>query len=623
MQLDLIEAVPSYVMFPYQCEEWRNNLLKDVYPDDAAYLRKKLIELDDSLGYIKANDWLKKHIERYQLLNKISFMRPTVRDNAERIAKRVNQAAAMDWLRSVVKRMHFCDKLITSLDGEELASWAEGKSHRFEIDLMEISLELGEEKAREFVCIELRELGYAFDGEDDPERIVGMAARMITPEWWIRLAKKQWTVVENILRECGEVHRGASPYVSYWSLNKFRKQRDDNRAFLESMEAVNDLDQSFTLAELSDKGVSNPVNRRNELMVRLRGCEELSDEMEHVAVFLTATCPSKFHPVHSSGQNNGKFLDAGCPSVRDANAYMVKTFAQFRSYCKRHGIMFYGMRAVEPHHDATPHWHLLLFINPEQRDDMVAAFTEYFMREDRDEKGAAEYRITVEDIDKSRGSAVGYIAKYIAKNIDGEHVDGDLETNKSGKEAAERITAWARRHRIRQFQFVGGVSVTVWRELRRLKIDNAPASCIDIYHAANRADWKQFMNLMGGPFAGRNQTLKTHYVENEENQYGEITKSIKGVETLVDVVTTRLYEWTVQRKGADLLKSGEAVSSWTRVNNCTDSQIRCDFEKPKPVKPQYSGVPEDRLRAFAAHALNPDVIPEVANGFSHRMPALQ
>ena len=617
MQLDLINTPTA------QCIEWRDELLETVYVDDAKWLRGKLDELDNSMGYVKTNGWLRNHIERYQLLAKISFMRPTVARNAERIAKRMNQAAAMDWLRSVVKRMHFCDKLITSLDGEELASWAEGKSHRFEIDLMEISLELGEEKAREFVCIELREVGYAFDGEDDQERIVGMAARMITPEWWIRLAKKQWTVVENILRECGEVHRAGSPYVSHWTLNKFRKQKDDNRAFLESMEAVNDFDQSFTLAELSDKGVSNPVNRRHELMVRIRGCEELATEMEHVGLFLTATCPSKYHAVSGSGHHNSKFHKAGCPTVRDANAYLVNTFALFRSYCKRHGILFYGVRTVEPHHDGTPHWHLMLFINKDQRDALVDAFTEYFLREDRHEKGAEENRVEIVDMDPAKGTASGYIAKYIAKNVDGEYIDSDIETGRSGKDTAERITAWARRHRIRQFQFVGGVSVTVWRELRRLKIDNAPASCIDIYHAANRADWKQFMNLMGGPFAGRNQTLKTHYVENEENQYGEITKSIKGVETLVDVVTTRLYEWTVQRKGSDLLKSGEAGSSWTRVNNCTDSQIRCDFEKPKPVKPQYSGVPEERLRAFAAHALNPDILPEVANGFSHRMSALQ
>lgn len=621
MQLELdVPPLPDYVMFPYQCEEWRNELLKDVYKDDEAFLRNRLAEMDASVGYIKANSWLVKNVERYQLLGKISFMRPTVARNAERLAKRINQATALEWLRSVVKRAYFCDKLITSLDGEELASWAEQKSTRLEVEFYEVGSQAEPQHVKDLLFIRLNDLGMTFDDWDDNDKVVGLMARMITPEWWIRMAKKQWTTIENILRECGEVHRGASPYVSYWSLNKFRQQRENNRAFLESMEAINDIGDSFTLAELSDKGVSNPVNRRNELMVRLRGCEELADEMEHVAVFLTATCPSKFHPVHNSGQHNGKFYRAGCPTVRDANLYMVKTFAKFRSYCKRHGIMFYGMRAVEPHHDATPHWHLLVFINKEQRDALVDAFTEYFMQEDRDEKGAEKHRVTIEFIDKSKGSAVGYIAKYIAKNIDGEHVDGDLETNKSGKEAAERITAWARRHRIRQFQFVGGASVTVWRELRRLKIDNAPESCINIYHAANRADWKQFMCLMGGPFAGRNQTLKTHYVDNEENQYGEITKSIKGVKTLIDVVTTRLYEWTVQRKGAGLLESGEAGSSWTRVNNCTEvfkPRRRVEeTEVQKPDKEKYTGVPPDRLRAFAAHALNPGELPEVNHGFS-------
>ncbi len=91
----------------------------------------------------------------------------------------------------------------------------------------------------------------------------------------------------------------------------------------------------------------------------------------------------------------------------------------------------------------------MFFINQDQRDDLVNAFRDYFLAEDSDENGPQENRIEVLDMDPAKGTASGYIAKYISKSIDGEYIDVDHETGQSGKSAAEGITGWARRHRIR------------------------------------------------------------------------------------------------------------------------------------------------------------------------------
>lgn len=54
---------------------------------------------------------------------------------------------------------------------------------------------------------------------------------------------------------------------------------------------------------------------------------------------------------------------------------------------------------------------------------MVQTMGEYAMHEEGEEKGATEHRFTEVKIDPAKGSATGYIAKYISKNIDGSDLD--------------------------------------------------------------------------------------------------------------------------------------------------------------------------------------------------------
>lgn len=187
--------------------------------------------------------------------------------------------------------------------------------------------------------------------------------------------------------------------------------------------------------------VSNPKIARHELMVRMRGFEDMANEMGLVGMFYTLTAPSRYHSTHvQSGRRNDKYQHV---SPRQTQKYLCKVWARVRAKWSREDIRTFGFRVAEPHHDGTPHWHLLLFLRPEEVENATAIFRKHAMKEDGNEKGASEHRFTVTPIDEQFGSATGYIAKYISKNIDGYGMDGevDLESGQPVREMAKRVRA--------------------------------------------------------------------------------------------------------------------------------------------------------------------------------------
>ncbi len=342
-------------------------------------------------------------------------------------------------------------------------------------------------------------------------------------------------------------------------------------------------------------------------MVRMRGFEDMANEMGLVGMFYTLTAPSRYHATHvHSGKRNDKYCNA---SPRKTQKYLCNVWSRVRAKWGREGIRTFGFRVAEPHHDGTPHWHLLLFLRPEEVELATDIFHEYALQEDGNERGAAEYRFTAKLIDEEFGSATGYIAKYISKNIDGYGMDGefDHESGKPVKEMAKRVRAWASRWSIRQFQQIGGAPVSTWRELRRLgsrelillpELEAARA-------AADAPDWPGYINAQGGPFVTRDcLRVRLHYEYTENgNDYGDTVAKITGVYcpfTISEaVIYTRTNDYKIvpKRKPSpveNLTLEGRDAAPWSSVNNCT-GRAESD-EKPPPLKTELTQNVVDFIR---------------------------
>lgn len=423
--------------------------------------------------------------------------------------------------------------------------------------------------------------------------------RMFTESWWrsrLRRVASAWR--EHLQIAVGNVSKKRHAYASKNCVTDWREQKRRTREFLKGLDLEDEDGNRISLIEKYDGSVANPAIRRCELMTRIRGFENICNELGYVGEFYTLTAPSKYHATTKAGYRNSKWNGA---SPADTQSYLTGLWARIRAKLHREEIRIFGIRVAEPHHDGTPHWHMLMFMLPEDVERVRHIIRDYAWEEDRHElrsDKAKKARFHAEAIDPEKGSATGYVAKYISKNIDGYALDGetDDESGELLKETAPAVSAWAARWHIRQFQFIGGAPVTVYRELRRLAdTETAHGLSVEfaaVHDAADAGDWAGYVNAQGGPFVRRDDLqVRTLYEPRAEfNQYGEETVCIRGVyDSAVGVDTpilTRLTQWKiVPKRAVDLAVDvkGAPAPSRSSVNNCTGSESdppELDLSKP-------------------------------------------
>ncbi|HBA6943465.1 TPA: replication endonuclease, partial [Escherichia coli] len=253
-----------------------------------------------------------------------------------------------------------------------------------------------------------------------------------------------------------------------------------------------------------------------------------------------------------------------------------------RTAFKDNDLQVYGLRVVEPHHDGTPHWHMMLFCNPRQRNQIIEIMRRYALKEDGDERGAARNRFQAKHL--NRGGAAGYIAKYISKNIDGYALDGQLDndTGRPLKDTAAAVTAWASTWRIPQFKTVGLPTMGAYRELRKLPRGVSIADEFDerveaARAAADSGDFALYISAQGGANVPRDcQTVRVARSPSDEvNEYEEEVERVVGIYAphlgARHIHITRTTDWRIVPKVPVVepltLKSGIAAPR-SPVNNC-------------------------------------------------------
>jgi hypothetical protein len=420
--------------------------------------------------------------------------------------------------------------------------------------------------------------------------------------WRRQLRRAQVRKREAQAQAAGYVCAWNMPYAHDVTVARYTQRVVANRAMLEQTEIESAEGEVITLWAAVEASTANKSIRRGELMTRIRGCEEWATEAGMVGIFTTNTLPSRFHASLFGGGKNPNF-DGSTP--RDGQGWLSKTWARARAKIQRRKIKVFGFRVAEPHHDGCPHWHMLLWVDAAQAQQLQELLRDCWLQNEGDEYGAQQYRFKAESIDPARGGAVAYIAKYISKNIDdfgavGEEGHFDQQGGEQielieGGNKARRVTAWASAWGIRQFQPIGQPPVTVWRELRRIEAGMVQGSSKRMQRAheavhkveGKRADWRAYMHEQGGAMVGRDYQLRLEFdTEEKEGRYGltDVARpaGVFDVARPGELCASKRRKWRpkgtwtpAERHTAKVGIWGELAvmavldPTWTRFNNCT------------------------------------------------------
>lgn len=429
-------------------------------------------------------------------------------------------------------------------------------------------------------------------------QLVALAKRVRCPRWWRRQLRRHVArTAEAAAVELGIVSAvNGQLYCSDRALKRRQEQQRANEEALKAHEIENGNGQRFTMWDVMQRGVGNKAVRRGELMTRIRGAEELADEMRLDGKFWTLTAPSRYHSRdHRTGLRNPRYVSGLSP--RDAQLWLRATWAKTRTRLKDHGARVMGVRVAEPHHDGCPHWHLLIWCEPEKAELVRDVITRAWLEDEGDEPGAKRHRAKWMQL--RPGGAAGYVAKYISKNIDAplfyagqavylDHVDdeppdvgtrGDLLGTAPVTPEA-RVEAWASAWGIRQFQTVGMPSVTVWRELRRVHANAiegrgdsllAEAWRAAHRHGARRADWAGYCRAQGGVMLKRTEyraRLKLQEVERVGGyDEGLVNRCPVGV-TTDQTEAVHNYAPSARQPWGGAGFSARVRAAWTGLNKC-------------------------------------------------------
>lgn len=279
--------------------------------------------------------------------------------------------------------------------------------------------------------------------EESIRRISATSEKPRAARRWLRQQVKQGVAAVNLTLGLIGGGKGESPHCSAFE----KGLRDQQKTRWQKFGEETVLKKGD--AEISMRTIMNGAQKKRaaEVYALSKGLEKYAKNAGKTWAFITLTAPPQMHPNPSEGRSS---WDGTLPI--QAHKWLHKAWRRAEARLRKAGIIVTGVRVCEPHQDGCPHWHLLVFADAAEMEEI-----EKILREQKEcphwktKKGLAFV------LDDGRASAASYLFKYILKSLSStEALEGEHGS----------VDAWRSTWGIRSMQWIGMPPVGLWRALR-------------------------------------------------------------------------------------------------------------------------------------------------------------
>ena len=351
----------------------------------------------------------------------------------------------------------------------------------------------------------------------------GKMLRLCDEKWWRRQLKKFW-LRESEHRAALNKHVGASTtahYVAHGTANLLAIGDHANLKALKERKLKHiEKDEEITLFDVAQYAREGRIA---ELYTFAKGLADYAKARDLTWCMTTLKLSGEYHP----NPRNGNCTYNGA-TFEQMHAKLLETWKLIRTQAHNRGIKIMGLRVTEAHKDGCPHWHLMVYLAPEQREAWSELVEEYAPGQQSDIQWAWSHAEAAERGKRVAGSA-SYLLKYIVKAVARE--DNELKQFKNADELKEhmapRVIDKRRAHGWRAFQFFGiKSSMTSWRVMR--SATTAPETAIgrQLYKAATNGKAGEWLELLNSENAPRFIPLRIQ--TDEIGRYGDAIERTEG-----------------------------------------------------------------------------------------------
>lgn len=395
------------------------------------------------------------------------------------VAWRTAWAAPAAWLAAFARRMapHVPDSALAAMPEAEMR------------DLAATRADIEKQRIRAWRKDEMDATGRA-------RELSPTERRLMCPLWWRRQMRRRAADARQFwagaLGTCGGT--GGVRYADDYSLARWQERQEAARVFGETHVIRAADGTQVPMWQVMQSSAAAALNR---LYVQTVGIEEVARRLGLVPLFMTLTLPREWHPRS----------DAWTPDRTPARAdkELSRLWNLFGAHLAGDGIKLLGMRVYEGHGSGVPHAHALLYVRPDQVEQVDAALQA--VRPELPEHQRQKTRVATKliRIDASKASAASYVLKYVLKSLnvsatgamaskgvdaaaklavaaavekladdqeDEEDEEDEGTANERGRhvEAHDRHRAWASERRIRRYAMLGTHGIQrVWQRIFTLK----------------------------------------------------------------------------------------------------------------------------------------------------------